>query len=270
MDDRMDRGSGACGNRPGAWPAPSLARCASMSQTTAQQRYRQTERGKQQHREAERRRQARLRGEDVPLRQQNGEKTHCSACSLPYDEANTAYAVDGSRRCRNCHNNGVKAAYAADPETGRARSRVKNAKHGGKYNRRKREQRAVDPEPLRTAEKARYEDSPRKRNSIKYNRHGITEDEWLAMLEAQGGRCYLCGNDLGDETKRIHLDHDHRCCPTGRSCPKCRRGVACSRCNVIAGFARDNPELLRVIADNLEMAVRVVTARLEEGDSCRI
>ena len=208
--------------------------------------------------------------EKLDLGVPNKDKTHCGTCSLPYDEANTAYAKDGSRRCRNCHNNQVKAAYAADPEAGRARSRDKWARHGDDYNRRDREQRVIDPEGVRAADRDRYAASPRKKNNIKYNRLKITEAEWLKMFEAQGGCCYLCGQDLGENSKHIHIDHDHRCCPATRSCSKCRRGLACNRCNVIAGWARDDANYLRMIADNLEMAVLIVTERLREEETCRI
>lgn len=240
-----------------------------MSQTTAQQRYRQTEGGRQKHREAERRRQARLRGEDVPKLLQNGEKTHCGSCGVPYDDGNT-YWYEGSRRCQNCHRNQVKAAYTADPEPARQRSRARHVEYGEELNQAARERRAADPESFREQERARYAASPRKRDGIKHHRHGMTSDEWLDMLEAQQGCCYLCGRDLGEVTKHIHLDHDHRCCPPSKSCHKCRRGLACNKCNVIAGWARDDPELLRKIADNLEIAVKAVTERLREDENCKI
>src|SRR6266849_1244226 len=38
------------------------------------------------------------------------------------------------------------------------------------------------------------------------------------------GRCYLCGDSLDRDD--CHLDHDHSCCPLGRSCEKCRRGFS--------------------------------------------
>lgn len=278
----MRRGSGTCWRRPGAWPAQPLARCASMSQpTTAQQRYRQTERGKQLHQESEQRRRARLRGEDVSPRQQNGEKTHCGACGLPYDEQNTAYAADGSRRCKNCHNSQVKAAYAADPETGRQRSRDKHQRHGAGYAKTRRDKRAADPEQVRKADRDRYQANPEtKRAGIYRRRHNLQPGELESIWASQGGCCYLCGNPLPDPGDGLrensgswglpHMDHDHRHCPPGRSCPVCRRGLACPNCNIIVGHARDNPELLRLIADNLELVTRIVTERLSEEESCKI
>lgn len=40
--------------------------------------------------------------------------------------------------------------------------------------------------------------------------HGITPAEKQAMLDAQGGRCYLCGDPLAYD--EVVIDHDHRCC----------------------------------------------------------
>jgi recombination endonuclease VII len=49
----------------------------------------------------------------------------------------------------------------------------------------------------------------------------MTDDEYDAMLAAQGGVCAICGN--APKTRRLHVDHDHR---TGAV-----RGLLCYRCN---------------------------------------
>lgn len=96
-------------------------------------------------------------------------------------------------------------------------------------------------------------------------------DDWSAILkelwDAQDGRCYLCTDELDSEdTRRVHADHDHSCCPPTRSCAKCRRGLACNACNVAIGYARDDPDRLRRIADNLEVANALVRQRVKEAD----
>ena len=53
-----------------------------------------------------------------------------------------------------------------------------------------------------------------------------------AVIEAQGGRCAMCG-----EEARLEGDHDHK---TGKA-----REMLCRRCNLLLGLARDDPEVLR-------------------------
>jgi hypothetical protein len=47
-------------------------------------------------------------------------------------------------------------------------------------------------------------------------------------------------------------------------------GSLCPDCSIIGGHAKDNPELLRLIADNLELVTRIVTERMSEEASCKI
>ena len=80
------------------------------------------------------------------------------------------------------------------------------------------------------------------------------------MWAAQDGRCYLCRREL--DPGKAHMDHDHRCCPDGASCSRCRRGLACRACNTLVGSAEDDPARLRLIADNLEAALALAAERL--------
>ncbi len=96
-------------------------------------------------------------------------------------------------------------------------------------------------------------------------RHGRDWDELFnEFWELQGGLCYLCGDPL-ERTKfrGVHLDHDHSCCKLGYSCEKCRRGLSCPDCNILIGRAKDDPDRLRRIADNLEKASELVRQRIE-------
>src|SRR6516162_4265773 len=69
-----------------------------------------------------------------------------------------------------------------------------------------------------------------------YYRFRITADEYEAILAAQGGGCALCGRKQGSNKRRLHVDHDHRCCPTVNiSCGKCIRGLLCQGCNQLLG-----------------------------------
>jgi Recombination endonuclease VII len=101
----------------------------------------------------------------------------------------------------------------------------------------------------------------------RYRRHGCDWDEEFSKLwQAQDGRCYLCGDPLDSDQAACHVDHDHSCCPQGRSCERCRRGLAHPRCNWIVGYAEDDPDRLHRIANNLEKANILVRQRLAARD----
>jgi hypothetical protein len=81
-------------------------------------------------------------------------------------------------------------------------------------------------------------------------KHGMTREEREATAAAQGG-CLICRRTQPGGKGWV-MDHDHSCCPGERSCPKCRRGLLCQWCNTALGYAMDNPEILRRMADYLE------------------
>jgi hypothetical protein len=64
-------------------------------------------------------------------------------------------------------------------------------------------------------------------------RFHITLEEYAAKLAAQGGRCAIC-RKLPGKTK-LHVDHDHRCCPGRTGCGKCNRDLLCFTCNGLVG-----------------------------------
>jgi len=72
----------------------------------------------------------------------------------------------------------------------------------------------------------------------------LTLEEYVAMREAQGGLCAICGQPERPIKKRhgvvlvqyLSVDHDHI---TGEI-----RGLLCDRCNRVLGWAQDQPALL--------------------------
>jgi hypothetical protein len=100
------------------------------------------------------------------------------------------------------------------------------------------------------------------REATRRSRHGGAGD-YAEMLASQNGRCYLCGTELTPGARNaINVDHDHDHCPAGKSCPVCRRGLACNRCNSAIGLLEDDPALMRQVADRLEAAQAITRARI--------
>lgn len=79
-------------------------------------------------------------------------------------------------------------------------------------------------------------------------RHGLTVEEFRAMLARQANLCAVCGGPWrGWNGRAAHIDHDHK---TGRV-----RGLLCSPCNTAIGRFGDDPALLRRAADYLEQTI---------------
>lgn len=99
-----------------------------------------------------------------------------------------------------------------------------------------------------------------RRYGLRYT-HGLDRTARAEMLQQQDGKCYLCKRDLDLAAARV--EHWHGCAGHSpkRSCPSCRRGLACHQCNVIIGFAGEDPERLRQIAASLEIANRIIRER---------
>lgn len=72
------------------------------------------------------------------------------------------------------------------------------------------------------------------------SRYGLKPGQYDEILDAQGGVCYLCRRANG-ATKRLAIDHDHKCCPGKKSCGACVRGLLCGPCNDVLAIARDDP-----------------------------
>lgn len=129
--------------------------------------------------------------------------------------------------------------------------------------------RLANPDRVRANKRrqyARQKDDPefraRVRAAQRKSVHGPGyEQMWQGMWDAQDGKCYLCGDPLipGFDT---HIDHDHTCCPKGRTCSFCRRGLACTRCNKLIGAVDDDFDLLHRIAANLEPVLKATRARI--------
>ncbi len=105
----------------------------------------------------------------------------------------------------------------------------------------------------------RRANAPTERNQTKEREshlrrtYAMSLAQFQARLDAQGGRCANPGCRAAEPGGKgsWHVDHDHSCCSGKTSCGDCVRGLLCSRCNVTAGHAKDNPQILRGLADYL-------------------
>lgn len=96
-----------------------------------------------------------------------------------------------------------------------------------------------------------YNPAVHRRNTLK-GRHGISPEIFAAMWDSQGGRCCYCERPLPENSKLVHIDHDHSCtCGSKKSCRHCQRGLSCQGCNSAVGTCGDDPDRLERIAANL-------------------
>jgi hypothetical protein len=97
---------------------------------------------------------------------------------------------------------------------------------------------------LREWDKKYYWSSPERRKRHRRNdfearllkKYNISYEEFVHLLEAQDGKCAICGDILLDKPtsgkKMPSVDHNHS---TGEV-----RGILCQRCNVGLGLFRDD------------------------------
>lgn len=103
--------------------------------------------------------------------------------------------------------------------------------------------RAIDPEKYDASRKKWRQENKEFYAAWAFkNRHGISKEDVLAIVEEQGG-CKICGTKSPMGDGRWHVDHDHSCCDR-KSCDNCRRGILCNFCNSMIGFARENEQIL--------------------------
>jgi hypothetical protein len=78
---------------------------------------------------------------------------------------------------------------------------------------------------------------------MRRRKYGVTAEDYFFMLEAQGWRCAVCGDEFVGSP---HIDHDH---VTGRV-----RGLLCGGCNCGIGQFKDSIVRLEAAIAYLERA----------------
>lgn len=101
--------------------------------------------------------------------------------------------------------------------------------------------RIKNSEKLNNWSRNRYaEDSTRFKSAIMKYKYSITYEDYLLLLEKQGGVCDICGTDDPRGRGKFHIDHDHSCCSTEKTCGKCIRSLLCSSCNRKLGILENS------------------------------
>lgn len=82
--------------------------------------------------------------------------------------------------------------------------------------------------------KVRLRDPFKHKIRVRNSKYKITSEYFDALLAKQDNKCAICHKVFTNETKyhQPWVDHDHSCCPEGRSCGKCIRGLLCAICYV--------------------------------------
>ena len=89
--------------------------------------------------------------------------------------------------------------------------------------------------------KARHKElvSLRYRNFRRFDRYGITQDAYRALLAKQGGVCALCGALEPGGKGKWHIDHEHTGVDPKHVFKQCEeehvRGLLCHKCNISLG-----------------------------------
>jgi Recombination endonuclease VII len=76
---------------------------------------------------------------------------------------------------------------------------------------------------------------------VRWNRYGTTAEKLEEKMTEQDNKCAICRNPF---TKTPHIDHDHECCSTRKTCGGCNRGLLCDDCNLGLGRFKDSIEIL--------------------------
>ena len=155
----------------------------------------------------------------------------CKKCGVPKPLEDFYRAVgtrDGHRGdCKVCSSEDNRRRYLADPDA--AIARVKRWQQ-------------ANPDRVNATQRARRskpEAKLRERAGHLMRKYGMTIEQYDAMLEGQGGGCFICGRPPRENIS-LHVDHDHS---TGRV-----RGILCFCCNNALADFQEDPELLKKAA----------------------
>lgn len=113
----------------------------------------------------------------------------------------------------------------------------------------------ANPERVRENQRRGYQRNVEKIRASKREQayrlnYGLTRDDVDRLLAAQDGKCKICRQPPNPVHKKpkLHVDHDHKCCPGKKSCGKCVRALLCGNCNTALGLLKEDPLVLAAAA----------------------
>ncbi len=171
------------------------------------------------------------------------------SCNVPGCD-NPKVPGRGRKYCATCLEVATKRSYDRNLQRLRdwSAANADLARAARRRNSRKPENKAKAAESRR---RARISDPRTAWSKTLWDRFKITADDYDDMLASQGGGCALCGKPQGANQRRLHVDHDHRCCPTiGKCCGRCIRGILCQGCNQLLGWYERRRDLVNTFADS--------------------
>lgn len=188
---------------------------------------------------------------------QDNESKQCVSCKT-YKEIKDFYKIKEKvdYYCKYCRNaNSIKGQFNNKKQC--SLNNCQNPNYANNLCRvhyaRKERTGIVDREQTDIGKKYEYESGTYyyKQHRITHlrNRYNLTIEEFEKM--AVNG-CWLCGAK-NSGVKRLHVEHDHKCCGPKKSCGKCIRGIVCNKCNILIGkyetkkMRDDNPHKDKVI-----------------------
>lgn len=172
---------------------------------------------------------------------ENGEKRYFTGVPCKNGHLVERYSFDGI--CVECSrlkkDRWFKAKLLADPGWNARQKAKDRARHPEKYK----------------ARMAKFVSSRTEEYwlTTRAKRYGLSLASFLAMYEAQGGKCWICSKPC-DLRGKAHICIDH-CHKTKRV-----RGLLCQTCNKSIGQFKDDPALLRRAAEYLEFPPLVATS----------
>jgi len=147
--------------------------------------------------------------------------------------------------CKECRNDKTVEGHAKNPRRcGLTECTKPHYANGYCKSHNARVARNGHPEPTTTIRDKRVIENAAKTMWL-YN----VDFEWYEKKLDKG--CDICGKS-NKEWYGLHIEHDHSCCNSNKSCGKCIRGVVCASCNTTLmhydrGTIRKNNKMIPAI-----------------------